>query len=48
MGVKVAGDLVNASRQDKNEGVRMGIDIAKQLATQAAAERAQQNKGKTE
>lgn len=48
LGVKVAGDLVNASRQDKNEGVRMGIDIAKQLATQSAAERAQKNKGKTE
>jgi hypothetical protein len=32
LGVRVAGDLVEASRQDKNEGVRMGIDIAKQMA----------------
>jgi len=43
LGVRVAGDLVEASRQDKNEGVRMGIDIAKTLATPKA-----QPKGKSE
>lgn len=32
LGVRVAGDLIDASRQDKNEGVRMGIDLAKQLS----------------
>ena len=33
LGVRVAGDLVDASRQDKQRGVELGIDIAKQLTT---------------
>jgi hypothetical protein len=36
LGVRVAGDLIDASRSDKNEGVRMGIDLAKQLAAPKA------------
>lgn len=36
LGVRVAGDLIDASRQDKNEGVRMGIDLAKTLAAPKA------------
>lgn len=36
LGVRVAGDLVEASRQDKNEGVRLGIDMAKTFASQNA------------
>lgn len=47
LGVRVAGDLIDASRQDKNEGVRMGIDIAKQLSANKAAQ-AQKPKGPTE
>lgn len=48
LGVRVAGDLVNATRQDKNEGVRMGIDIAKQLSASHAAAQAQKSKAKPE
>lgn len=46
LGVRVAGDLVDASRQDKNEGVRMGIDIAKTLSAPKAPK--VNPKGKTE
>lgn len=33
LGVRVAGDAVNASRQDKTRGIELGIDIAKQLTS---------------
>lgn len=32
LGVRVAGDMVKATREDKTRGVELGIDIARQLA----------------
>jgi hypothetical protein len=37
LGVRVAGDMIDASREDKNRGVELGIDIAKQMTGKRGA-----------